>query len=112
MNRASATLALSIFTAAFVGCGDERTREKSIEVQQNSALEQAKTLLEGYAKGKPVGSEATSFAKIVEELRKDDKERADILEKGFAELQKPKANTAAKAKEILAKLAPAGYPKG
>ena len=46
------------------------------------------------------------FPNLVEGVRKTDPARADILEKGFAELQKPKANTAAKAKEILKALEP------
>lgn len=103
----------SILALALAGCGDgERVREKSIEVQENTPLDQAKKLLEGYAKGQALGSETTSFAYLVTEIRKDDSGRADILEKGFAELQKPKVNVAAKAKEILGKIAPQGYPKG
>ena len=46
------------------------------------------------------------FDERVEDVRKEDAGRAQILEQGFKELQQPKANTRAKAKEILAKLAP------
>ena len=89
------------------GCGPTgRVDEQTIEVKQNGALEQAKQILGNYAKGQPLGSEATSFAHIVEEVRKVDPTRADILERGFADLQKPKANTAAKAREVLKQLEP------
>jgi|SRR5262245_3691300 len=99
--------AVLVFTATLVGCGPTgRVQEQTIEVKPNSGLEQAKQLLTNYAKGQPLGSEVTSFTKIVEEVRTTDPARANILEKGFAELQKPKVNTAAKAKEILAELAP------
>ena len=99
--------AVAALAIAAAGCGDGgRVKEESIEVQQNSPLDQAKKILENYAKGQAVGSEATSFAKLVEDVRKTDPDRADILEKGFADLQKPKANTVAKSKELLQKLAP------
>ena len=112
MTRRLCALA-AILALAFAGCGDSgKVKEESIEVVQNTPLDQAKKLLENYSKGQPVGSESTSFANLVEGVRKTDAERADVLEKGFAELQKPKINVAAKAKEILGKIAPQGYPKG
>lgn len=113
MTRIILALALPILVLALAGCGESgRVKEESIEVAQNTPLDQAKKLLENYAKGQAIGSESTSFAGLVEGVRKTDAERADILEKGFADLQKPKANTVAKAKELLQKLAPQGYPKG
>jgi hypothetical protein len=90
-----------------VGCGPVgKVEQQDIEVKPNSGLEQAKALLGNYAKGQPLGSEVTSFPNIVEEVRKADPTRADILEKGFAELQKPKVNVAAKAKDLLKQLEP------
>lgn len=92
---------------AFAGCGPPgKVDEQTIEVKENSGLEQAKQYLNNYAKGQPLGSEVTSFAHLVEEVRKTDPARADVLDKGFADLQKPKANTASKAKEILKQLEP------
>lgn len=99
--------ALLIAALAMPGCGPTgKVKEQQIEVKENSALEQAKQMLSNYAKGQPLGSEVTSFTGIVTQLRPTDPTRADILEKGFADLQKPKANTAAKAKEILKALEP------
>ena len=114
MNRHSLGAIASAFVLISVGCdGGGRVKEESIEVRQDLPLDQARKLLENYSKGQAVGSEATTFPKLVEDIRKDDPTRADILEKGFADLQNPKVNKVAKAKELLQKLAPqAGYPKG
>jgi hypothetical protein len=105
--RIATAAALAAFLAAFVGCGPPgKVKEETIEVKPRVELEQAKSYLQNYSQGQPLGSEVTSFPMLVEGVRKTDPTRADILEKGFAELQKPKVNTAAKAKEILKELAP------
>ncbi|AMV29243.1 hypothetical protein VT84_32915 [Gemmata sp. SH-PL17] len=102
-----AVAALLVAACAPIGCGPSgRVQEQTIEVKENSALEQAKQYLNNYSKGQALGSEVTSFTYIVEEVRKTDPARAKILEQGFAELQKPKAKTAAKAKEMLKQLEP------
>jgi len=105
--RSLGLAALLAGTAALVGCGKPgKVDEEPIEVQQNSPLAQAKQLLDRYAKGQKPGSETTSYEYLVNEVRKTDSARADVLEKGFADLQKPKVNTKAKAAEILKQLAP------
>lgn len=106
--RFVATAALfAALVGVCVGCGPPgRVQEQTIEVKPQADLEQAKQYLNNYAKGQPLGSEVTSFPGIVERVRASDPTRGEILEKGFADLQKPKANTTAKAKEILAQLAP------
>ena len=98
-----AVFALSTFAA---GC-NRAPREETIEVKpSNDPLEPARALLERYARGEPLGSEVTSFPQLVEDVRKVDPVRADILEKGLAEIQKNPSARAAKAKELLKKLAP------
>lgn len=111
MSRLSQLIAVGLLFGV-VGCGDSNPKEQSIEVKQNSPVDQAKNLLEKYAKGQPLGSEVTSFEYIVKEVRKTDAARADTLEKGFAELQKLKgAALTAKAKELLKAISPQpGYP--
>jgi len=107
MSKRLVVAALTAALGAFAGCGPTgKVKEETIEVKQNSSLEQAKQLLNNYSKGQPVGSEATSFNGIVDEVRKADPTRADILAKGFTELQKPKANTVAIAKDTLKQLEP------
>lgn len=106
-------LAVAATAALFAtGCGtDGKVKPEDIQIKEDTALKRATTLLESYAKGQPVGSESTSFEYMVNEVRKEDPTRADILQKGFEELQKTKGPaTAAKAKEILAKLAPKPTP--
>ncbi len=67
------------------GCGRENT---PIVVQPQSGLERAKVILNDYVQGMPLGSEAMMFAEIVEEVRQTDPQKATILEKGFADLQR------------------------
>ncbi len=102
---------------ALLGCGSSVKQER-IEIKAPSAsnpLAEATSLLERYAGGQPLTSEATSFPNLVERVRKEDAAKADILEAGFAELQKATpAARPAKAKEILSKLQSApkqGSPK-
>ena len=103
----AAAFALWIGALAAPGCGPPgRVKEEVIEVKENSGLEQAKQILNNYAKGQPLGSEVTSFEYIVNKVRETDAARADVLAKGFADLQKPKADTKAKAKELLKALEP------
>jgi len=87
--------------AAFLGC---KEKEKVYEQKGIAPIDQAKTVLQNYAEGKPMTSEVTTFPDIVEGVRKTDPAKADILEKGFADLQKNKDNLAPRAKELLKKL--------
>jgi len=73
-------------------------------VQPQSGLERAKEILNDYAKGEPMGSEAMAFDEIVADVRKTDPQKATILEKGFADLKRSPNNRSAKAKELLKKL--------
>jgi hypothetical protein len=91
----------------FAGCGPPGSvKEERIEVKPQQALERARKMLENYAKGQQLGSEVTSYPSLIEEVKKEDADRGKILEEGLAELQQAKGNTAAKAKELLKKLAP------
>src|SRR5690348_8285363 len=103
-------LGLVIFGAAagLVGCGPPgQVKEESIEVKQQQGLDRARKMLENYANGQPLGSETTTYPSLVEDVKKEDADRGAILEQGLNELQQTKgAATAAKAREILKKLAP------
>jgi hypothetical protein len=102
------TAATLVAAVALPGCRPSGgVQEETIEVKEDTPLNEAKKLLETYAKGQPLGSETTSYQYLVTEVRKTDAPRADVLEQGFADLQKTsKAGVPAKAKDILAKLAP------
>ena len=82
------------------GCG----KEAPVEVQPQGGLERAKVILNDYAKGVPMGSEAMTFEEIVEEVRKTDPQKATMLEQGFADLKRSPGNRSAKARELLKKL--------
>ncbi len=106
MRMLAVALVCGMFAA---GCGDGKVQPQDIAIKEDTSLKRAQNLLESYAKGQALGSEVASYEFLVNDLRKDDAARADILQKGFEDLKKTKgAATAAKAKEILAKLAPKG----
>lgn len=67
-------------------------------------LDGIRTVLDGYVKGQPIRSEASSFPDYINDIKKVNPEKADILEKGLEELQKPGVNVQSKAKALLEKL--------
>jgi hypothetical protein len=95
------------FAVILVGCSPA-VREETIEVKaSNDPLNAPRSILQRYAEGQPLGSETTSFPKMVEDVRKVDPARADVLEKGLAEIQKADAGSrAALAKGLHQKLQP------
>ena len=97
-------LALAIIFLAFLGlCGCGRS-SPPVQVQPQSGLEQAKVILNDYASGVPMGSEAATFEDVVAEVRKTDQQKATILEKGFADLKRSKQNLRDKARALLKQL--------
>ncbi len=104
-----AALAAFLLTAPFAaGCGSGGRPEETIEVKtSNDPLTAPRDMLKRYAAGQPLGSEVTGFPFMVEQVRKVDPARADVLEQGLEELQKaPPSARRAKAKEVLAKIQP------
>ena len=85
------------------GCG-RGGKGPQAEVNRQSGLERAKVILNDYAQGAPMGSEVMTFEEIVEEVRKTDRQKATILEQGFADLKRSPANRSAKARELLKQL--------
>ena len=82
------------------GCG----KDPPVEVKPQRGLERAKVILNDYAQGAPMGSEAMTFAEIVEEVRKTDPQKATILEKGFADLKRSPQNRSGIARALLKQL--------
>jgi O-phosphoseryl-tRNA(Cys) synthetase len=97
---------LLVATACLTGCGDGKVKEQDVEIKiPISPMEQVKSTLNRYAKGEPMGSEVGAFGDLVAKLRTVDAAKADILEKGLEEIKKaPKAQVAAKAKDLLKQL--------
>ena len=94
--------------ALLVGCGPAGVQEERIEVKTtNDPLFLPKSILQRYAEGQAFGSEVSTFPAMIENVRKVDKVRADVLEAGLKELQEaPAAKRKVLAKELLAKLQP------
>jgi hypothetical protein len=85
---------------ALCGCG----KDPPVEVQPQSGLERAKGILNDYADGAAMGSEAETFEEIVAEVRKTDPQKAAILGKGFADLKRDPRNLSGKARALLKQL--------
>jgi len=105
MTRICFVLLALLSPVALLGCGGG-VKEEVIEIKAASdPLALPKSVVQNYASGQPMGSEATSFPKMVEDLRKADPAKADILEKGLQELEKASpAERTGIAKSLLQKL--------
>src|SRR3954468_592622 len=86
---------------ALCGCA---SKAPPVEIQPQSGLEQAKVILNDYANGVPMGSEAATYEDVVAEVRKTDPQKATILEKGFADLKRSPQNLRDKARALLKQL--------
>ena len=105
MIRRTCLLA-GVALVALSGCLGS-VKEEAIEVKaSNDPLHEPRSILQRYAAGQPLGSEVTDFPRLVENVRKTDPARADVLEKGLADIQKAPASRAARAKELLKQLQP------
>jgi len=103
MLRTSLLVAAVLVCLSLTGCGGGSP--PPVKVQPLSGVEQARVVLQGYVKGDPLGSEVMTFPDIVEEVRKSDPAKADLLKQGFDELSKAApANRPARAKALLGKL--------
>ena len=101
MDRGWLRLAMVLLAiSGLCGCA----QEPPIEVQPQSGLERAKVILSDYVQGAPMGSEAMNFKEIVEEVRQTDPQKAAILEKGFADLERNPGSHSAKARNLLKQL--------
>ena len=90
-----------VILLALCGCGTD----PPVEVQPQSGVERAKVILNDYANGMEMGSEAETFEEIVAEVHKTDPQKATILEKGFADMKRsPKNNLSGKARALLKQL--------
>ena len=86
------------------GCDGGAVKPVDIKVTEIDPLNQFKAYLENYTKGAPVSSEATSAEELIGRIKQKHPDKADAVEKGWAEIMKVKTNPKAKAKELLEKL--------
>jgi hypothetical protein len=104
--RISCLVALGLLPCLW-GCGGA-VKEQRIEVRAaNDPLFEPRSILQRYADGQALGSEAESFPVLVEAVRKIDPDRATVLDQGFQDLLKASpGERAAKAKQLLTQLQP------
>jgi len=107
MKRIAAGMILVALGFTAAGCG-RGTKVEDIEVKaSNDPLSEPRSILKRYAEGQALGSEVASFPYLVEQVKKVDPARAEILEKGLADIKKASATARpGLAKELQGKLAP------
>ena len=89
----------------WLGCGGPSSQQpRAIPVVQQTGLDEARQLLQGYVDGNPVGSEADMYGEIVSAVREEDASKADILDAGLQEIAANPSIAARKAKELLGEL--------
>ena len=106
-------VALPVVALALTGCGDgEKVKPVDVEIKiALSPLDQAIAFLDRYAKGDPLGSEASQFDDIVKAVGEKDARTGDILRKGFADLQKASpAQMKTKAAALIRQVSPNNSP--
>lgn len=105
MRRMFFLLLVMAVSLPWLGCGGSSTQQpRAIPVVQQTGLDQARQLLQGYVDGNPVGSEADMYGDIVSAVREEDSAKADILEAGLNEIAANPSIASRKAKELLGEL--------
>jgi hypothetical protein len=106
MTRAflAAAFALSA-VIAYVGCAPSGTPTvEKVQAPAPDPLAEAKNILNNYASGMPVTSEAEEFPALAARVKEKDAAKGEVLEKGLAEIKAHPTAAQAKAKELLKKL--------
>jgi hypothetical protein len=107
MNRTSILLTALLGLVVVAGCRQGVSEQEILVNAANDPLHEPRLLLQRYAAGQPLGSEVTSYPHLVAEVRKVDAARADVLERGFADIQKASPSArASKAADVLKKIQP------
>jgi hypothetical protein len=91
-----------LLAVAAIGCSG--VEEKVYDLQENSALKQARGALERYAAGQPLGSESEGFEQLVARVREKHPKEADVLQQAFTDIKAQPASRASIAKKALEKL--------
>jgi hypothetical protein len=99
-----APCALTVVSLGLAGCGGGPVKEETIQVQKISAIEEAKQILQNYANGAPLTSEAASFPDLITRVKAEDAAKGAELEKGLSQIQAQPNNRASIAKSLISKL--------
>lgn len=90
---------------AFSGCGSgDLPKVEQVEAPTVDPLVEAKTILNNYAQGRPVTSEAESFPDLIARVKEKDAAKGAILEKGLTEIKSNPSMAQTKATELLKQL--------
>jgi len=100
---AAAVIAVSAVSVGLSGCGGG-VKEETIVVPKVSAVDEAKQIVQNYANGAPVTSEAAGFPDLIARVKAEDAAKGEALEKGLAQIQAQPNNRASLAKGLLTKL--------
>jgi hypothetical protein len=96
-------IGLAMLASGLAGCSQPTVKPKVIKINVDPMVQVGNTL-RAYANGQALGSEVTGFEQMVATVKGVSAEKAAILEKGLAEIQKPGADIKAKAKALLGQL--------
>jgi len=99
-----AVCSLALVSTGLVGCGGGAVKEETIEVPKASAIDEAKQVLQNYANGAPLTSEAAGFPSLIERVKAEDAAKGEEVEKALNQIQATPNNRAAIAKGALGKL--------
>jgi hypothetical protein len=86
------------------GCGADTPKVQTVEAPASDPLAEVRTILNNYANGMPVTSEAESFPELIARVKEKDPAKGEVLEKGLTEIKTNPAIAQAKAKELLKQL--------
>ena len=94
----------ALLAVAVLGCSQSSQQERIIPLKASASLLEARALLENYAKGSPVTSEADSFDTLVEGVRKEDPKAANTLSEVFKKIKENPGARKGIAKKALKEL--------
>lgn len=91
--------------ALSTGCGPSGSPQpRVVRVEVQPPLEVVRTQLKLYVSGQPVDSERDLFATWINNVRASDPETADLLAKGFAEMESKPTQVRVIAQKMLERL--------
>lgn len=105
MRTFFAVTLLGIVALGMAGCMQGATPQvETFEAPTVDPLTEAKAILQNYAKGMPVTSEAASFPDLIKRVTEKDAAKGAILEKGLGEIKANPSSAQTKATELLKQL--------
>ena len=103
LRKQHGLIAAMLLAGIAAGCGGP-VKEEMIAVKKQDPMAQVKATLLNYVNGQPLASEVTSFDFMIEDVRKVDPAKAEILKVGLEDLKTTKGSPATKARALLKKL--------